>query len=133
MKPHKNAQVTEEWKKIARLDWQRMQRALRDEDSILAGFFLQQSIEKFVKAFLLSHGWKLKKIHRLDVLLEYAIKYNQNLEVFYDLCESISGYYMADRYPPFGILELSCEDVEKNIKEAKSFIQSMFLKEPKDA
>ncbi len=39
---------------------------------------------------------------------------------------------MADRYPPFVILELSCEDVEKNIKEAKSFIQSMFLEEPKD-
>lgn len=45
MKPHKNAQVTEEWKKIARLDWQRMQRALRDEDSILAGFFCNNPLK----------------------------------------------------------------------------------------
>jgi hypothetical protein len=40
MKPHENSRVPEEWKKIARIDWQRIQRNLRSQDAIAAGFFL---------------------------------------------------------------------------------------------
>ncbi|HID43137.1 MAG TPA: HEPN domain-containing protein [Archaeoglobaceae archaeon] len=60
-KPGENFQFIEDWKKIARNDWQRVRRNLRDRDAIAAGFFLQQCLEKFLKAFLLAHGWKLKK------------------------------------------------------------------------
>ena len=59
----------EEWLKIARKDWERAKRNLEDEDPEAAGFFLQQSVEKYLKAFLLQRGWKLKKIHDLDALL----------------------------------------------------------------
>lgn len=127
--PVKNSQFIEDWKKIARSDWQRVGRNLRDQDAVAAGFFMQQCLEKFLKAFLLAHGWKLKKIHRLDTLLDEAVNYNESLKAFYKLCEAISGYYRADRYPPLGTEQLTCEDIEKDLEEAKKFIQTMFPKE----
>lgn len=38
---------------------------LADGDAEGAGLFLQQSLEKFLKAYLLGKGWKLKKVHTL--------------------------------------------------------------------
>ncbi|OGW17995.1 MAG: hypothetical protein A3G93_07690 [Nitrospinae bacterium RIFCSPLOWO2_12_FULL_45_22] len=119
----------EDWLKIARKDWERAKRNLKHQDPEAAGFFLQQSVEKYLKAFLLRCGWKLKKIHELDALLDEAIRYNSELQNFYLLCERITGYYFADRYPPLGDLELTCEDIEKDLEEAKSFIKTMFPEE----
>jgi HEPN domain-containing protein len=120
-----NFKIIEEWKEVARMDWQRVRRNLRDQDSIAAGFYLQQSIEKFLKAFLIAHRWELKKIHRLDTLLDEAINYNKGLKTFYKLCERVSGYYRADRYPPLGVIELTTEDIEKDMGEAKKLIQTL--------
>jgi len=124
-----NTQFIEDWKKIAKIDWARVRRNLRDRDAIAAGFFLQQCLEKYLKAFLLTHGWKLKKIHRLDTLLDEAVNYDERLQVFYELCEVISGYYRADRYPTLGTELLACEDIEKDLEKAKRFILIMFPEE----
>ena len=78
-----------EWLKIARKDWTRASFMLEKKDFEAVGFFLQQSLEKYLKAFLLQQGWKLRKIHELD-----ALKYNPDLEKFRDLSERISGYYL---------------------------------------
>jgi len=119
----------EDWLKIARKDLQRVKRNLEDHDAESAGFYLQQSLEKYLKSFLLKYGWKLKKIHALHDLLSDAITYNQSLEAFRDLCERVSGYYFADRYPPLGVLELTCEDVENDLKDAKNLIRILFPEE----
>jgi len=116
----------EDWLKIARKDWERANRNLKDEDPEAAGFFLQQSVEKYLKAFLLQRGWKLKKIHELDALLDEAIKYDPALKIFYKFCESITGYYFADRYPPLVALEMTSDDIKKDLVEAESFIKAMF-------
>jgi len=42
-------------------------------DGELAGFCLQQAVEKFLKAFLLSKGWKLRRVHDLNTLLDDAL------------------------------------------------------------
>jgi len=55
----------EDWRKIAEKDWHRMEVLLEDGDPEGAAFFLQQSLEKYLKAFLLERGWKLRKIHEL--------------------------------------------------------------------
>jgi HEPN domain-containing protein len=123
----------EEWIGIARKDWKRMRRSLKARDAEASGFFLQQSLEKYLKAFLLKHRWNLRKIHELDTLLDDAAQYNPNLERFRDLCERVSGYYFADRYPPLGVLELTCEDIKRDLKEVKKFIVTMFPDEKLDA
>ena len=121
----RNSQVPEDWKRIARTDWERVKRNLRDKDAEAAGFFLQQCLEKFLKAFLLDQGWKLKKTHRLDTLLDEAIKYDATLSVFYELCERVSGYYIVDRYPLPASAQLTCEDIERDLEESKKFVKAL--------
>ena len=75
-----------DWLEIARKDWTRTLHMLDKEDAEAASFFFQQSLEKYLKAFLLQHGWKLRKIHELDALLDNAAKHNPGLEDFRDLC-----------------------------------------------
>jgi HEPN domain-containing protein len=58
-----------DWLRIAEKDLQRVEHLLNINDPGAAGFYLQQSVEKFLKAFLLSHGWKLQRTHDLQVLL----------------------------------------------------------------
>jgi HEPN domain-containing protein len=119
------ASVADEWVEIARKDWRRAGRNLKDRDSEAAGFFLQQSLEKYLKAFLLKHNWKLRKIHELDALLDEAAKFQQELESYRDLCERVSGYYLAERYPPLSDFELSVADVRRDMKEAREFVMLM--------
>ena len=132
MKKLKELGNIKEWKEIARKDYKRMKRSLRAIDAEAAGFFLQQSLEKYLKAFILKHGWSLRKIHELDTLLDDAAKCNPDLENFRDLCERVSGYYFADRYPPLGVLDLTCEDVKKDLKDVRKFIRTMFPDEKLD-
>jgi HEPN domain-containing protein len=35
---------------------------------------IQQAVEKYVKGFLLGKGWRLRKIHDLELLVEEATK-----------------------------------------------------------
>lgn len=129
MKEHKNSQEPKDWIKVAKKDWERVKRNLNSNDPEAAGFYLQQSLEKFLKAFLLQHSWKLKKIHELHYLLSDAVRYDPALEVFRKLCESVSGYYIADRYPFLVHSELTCEDIQKHLEEAKKLIQTVFPEE----
>jgi len=123
----------EDWLKIARTDWLRVNRNLQEDDVTAAGFYLQQSVEKYLKAFLLLHGWKLKKIHELDALLDEAIKYTPELTSFYHLCERVTGYYLVERYPPFDDLGIKAADVERDLKEAKKLVYTMFPEEALNA
>ena len=129
MKKDSESSVFEDWIEIARKDTKRVRRNLRDRDVEAAAFFLQQSLEKYLKAFLLTHKWKLRKIHELDALLDDAAKYNPYLESFRDLCERVSGYYLADRYPPLGNLGLTAQDIRRDLREAGRFVKLMFPKE----
>jgi len=118
--------VSDEWIQVARKDWRRAERNLKDRGIEAAGFFLQQSLEKYLKAFLLKHDWNLRKIHELDALLDEASKHERELERFRDLCERVSGYYLAERYPPLSALELSSADIRSGLKEAREFVKLMF-------
>ena len=123
---HKDSLYPPDWFKIAEKDWHRMKVLLEDEDAKGAGYFLQQSLEKYLKGFLLQRGWKLKKIHVLYTLLDEAVKYKPELEAFRDLCERVSRYYFTERYPSLTEEELSYEEIERDIKEAEEFIKAMF-------
>lgn len=126
MKKKVGPSVAGDWLEIARKDWKRIGRNLRARDLEASAFFLQQSLEKYLKAFLLSRQWRLRRVHELDALLDEAVKHQVDLENFRDLCERVSGYYFAERYPPLGALDLGSEDLKKDLKEARSFVNHMF-------
>lgn len=125
MRRSKDSVYPPDWLTVAGKDWDRMKLHLSVSDAEAAGYFFQQSLEKHLKAFLLRKGRKLRRVHELDALLDDAVKYNPNLETFRDLCERVSGYYFAERYPVSVDTGLTCEDIEKDIEEARRFIKAL--------
>lgn len=126
---NQNSLYPEDWKAVAGKDWERAKRCLNEDDPEAAGFFLQQSLEKYLKAFLLERGWELRKVHTLTVLLDEAVQHSSSLESFRELCRRVSGYYFAERYPQLVPSELTCADIEKDLNEAEKFIRTLFPKE----
>jgi len=62
-------------------------------------FHLQQAVEKYLKGFLLSTGWPLRRIHDLEVLIQEAIVHDPDFAPFLALCQRITEYYIETRYP----------------------------------
>jgi HEPN domain-containing protein len=122
--------IHEDWNVVVRKDWERLHRNLRDGDAEAAGYFLQQSLEKYLKAFLIQRGWKLRKIHVLHELLNEALAHEAALETFRPLCERVSGYYVLDRYPPLAASELTCDMVKAEAEQAARLIRTLFPGEP---
>lgn len=121
-----------DWRRVAKQDWHRVEVMLADGDAEGAGFFLQQSLEKYLKAYLLTNGWKLKKIHTLQSLLDEASEFGAALARFRPLCERVSGFYMAERYPSLGGPQLETADVRRELPESRTFVNSLFPDEVLD-
>lgn len=85
-------------------DLGRVDHLLNVQDPEAAGFFLQQAVEKFLKAFLLSRGWELQRIHDLETLLNVVLAYDPSLEPFRSACQKITGFYIG------GTLSVCCRE-----------------------
>ena len=115
-----------DWRQSAAKDWRRLGVMLREGDAEAAAYFLQQSLEKYLKAFLLSRGWALRKIHQLQVLLNDAVGHDPSLEPYRKLCNKVSGYYFVERYPQTVPSGLTVGDVEADRREAQQLIRALF-------
>ncbi len=118
----------DDWKDVAKKDWHRMELLLEDGDADGAAFFLQQSLEKYLKAFLLQNGWKLRKIHELDTLLDFAVEFKPALERFKELCERITGYYYTERYPMIMPSDLTTDDLVREKRDAVKLVKALSAK-----
>lgn len=123
--PHEDSHYPDAWFAIAERDLHRVKRALADDDPELAGYCLQQSVEKFLKGFLLSRGWKLRRIHDLVALLDDSLVYEPSLAQFRPFCEIITDYYLPMRYP-FAQDDLpSGDEVEASLKAISDLIEQI--------
>ena len=111
-----------DWLDKAEEDMLRVPRRLAEGDIADAAFHLQQAIEKYLKGFLLSRGWKLQRIHDLRALLEEAARYSPEVKEFRRPCEEVMAYYIQERYPFFGKMP-SPEEVQANLDEAERLAQ----------
>jgi HEPN domain-containing protein len=107
--PPKDSLYPQDWFRLAARDFKRVEHLLNVDDPEGAGYHLQQAVEKYLKGFLLSKGWKLKRIHDLEVLLNDALKFEKAFEKYRSLCQKITGYYIIDRYPLPAALMLTKE------------------------
>ena len=114
-----------DWLRLAERDMSRVGRLLSMEDPEAAGFFLQQAIEKFLKAYLLAHGWRLQRTHDLDALLNQALLHDGSLEPYRALCQRVTGFYMAERYPFTGDVGLSPKDVQEAMAAAEPLVERL--------
>ena len=119
MPGNKESLYPADWIEKARRDLRRVKVLLADDDTEGAGFHLQQGLEKYLKGYLLSRGWKLERIHDLVKLLNYAKDYDSSFEQFRALCEKVTDYYVLDRYPLFGRMLPTKEELEVALAKAQ--------------
>lgn len=83
-------------------------------------FLCQGSGEKYLKAYLISKGWKLEKIHDLVQLVKYAITYDQSFDELFPEAEILNEYVTAGRYPgDISFEAISKTDAEEAISAAE--------------
>jgi HEPN domain-containing protein len=111
--------------RLAERDGARVGRLLDQDDPAQAGCCLQQAVEKFLKAFLLSQGWQLKRIHHLDVLLDDAVTYDASQENFRSVCQKITAFYFVERYPFVIDTGITVEDVRSAFEQVKGLIEKL--------
>ena len=94
-------QVIGEWVEKAEEDYLFAQKHLKDEKSFFGPlcFHCHQSGEKYLKAYLLSYGWELKKTHDLIFLLSTALFYDPSFQELSDAVKRLNAYYIETRYP----------------------------------
>jgi len=126
--PHEESLYPADWVRIAEKDLRRVDRLLDKHDPELAGFCLQQAVEKFLKAFLLSKGWRLRRIHNLDALLDDAITYDASLEEFRSVCQKISAFYFVERYPFLVETGITEQDVRASLDEVTDLVERLRTK-----
>jgi HEPN domain-containing protein len=115
--------ITQEWFLRGEHDFQsadilRKQNGHADTIAVL----IQQAVEKYTKGFLLGRGWKLRKIHDLELLVEEATKYDKSFIPFLDLARRLSAFYIEDRYPPGPTHDYSREEIATLYAQAADLI-----------
>lgn len=83
-------------------------------------YFVHQSIEKYLKGFLVNNGWKLEKVHDLVKLVKEAARLDKSFERFIPAMEETTDFYIETRYPVGYEVEYTKEEIEKSIKDAIS-------------
>lgn len=93
-------------------------RGVRDRQGALRPglALLQQATEKYLKAFLLFHGWRLERTHDLVELLEEAIKHDQGFSRFLPMGKRLTDLFLPARYPSETPFDLSREEFESHLK-----------------
>jgi HEPN domain-containing protein len=95
-------------------------------DSI--SYHIQQAIEKYLKGYLVFNGIKPPRIHELDTLLNHIGRFDDSFNVFLELCEKASRYYIEERYPPGPIIEYSYEEIKTDLDNAWNLIRKVISK-----
>jgi len=116
--------IVEEWIKRAEDDWKTIQvlRQLPEPLWEIAGFHAQQAAEKYMKAFLIHHGWKLKKTHDLTDLLSDCVSYDSGLSSLSAECQQLTPFVLAGRYPALPITEAQCRSAISAAEHIRSEI-----------
>ena len=98
--PHKS-EYPDAWLKIADENYAIALRLLNLTDLRGAGFFLHQSLENYFKAYLIRQGWRARREHNLGNLLNHALRYDETLESYWEVCEFLNICYLDQLYPHY--------------------------------
>lgn len=100
MKKH-NLKQAKEWFKIGDNELGYARCAFNDFDDFYAQMCVQahQTIEKYLKGFLVYHNKRYPFTHDLTKLIKECAKINSACAQFLDDCNKITDYYIELRYP----------------------------------
>mgnify|MGYP001577137096 CR=1 FL=1 len=115
----KESRYPDDWLRKADSDLKAAEVLCKAQNLEAAAFHMQQAIEKCLKGYLLSKGWRLRRIHELDTLLDEAIAYKTDFKKFRPICEIATEYYLEERYPFLMPSELNRKELQKILEETK--------------
>ena len=116
------SQYPKDWFTIGDREIERARNLLKLGDLEGAGFNIQQTVEKYLKGYLLSKGWVLKRIHNLETLLNETIGFDPSFEEYRVYCQKITQYYVEERYPLTAPSELYDGEIRESLTIAESII-----------
>lgn len=93
-------------------------------------FHLQQAAEKYLKGYLLSTGWSLRRIHDLEVLVQEAIALDSDFAPFLTACQRITEYYLETRYPLGTTSTIPRKILENDLVIVRSLVTLVLRKVP---
>jgi HEPN domain-containing protein len=121
----KESSLPEDWFEKGNEDKQAVEILLKHGGSIsVSSYLIQQMLEKYMKGFLLSKNWRLKRTHDLEELLDKMVEYDLSFEEFRELSQEATAFYFFERYPFFGS-ELSREEVERIYNRSLELIRKI--------
>lgn len=96
---------------------------------------LQQAIEKYLKGYLISKGWRLKKTHDLTELMKLAASYNETFNKYLGLAERLTVAYMVQRYPSIAGYSYQQEEIPPLLEQIEDLISLVTsnMEFPKDS
>lgn len=122
---HSDSHYPSDWLRIAERDVERVQKLLDLHDPEAAGFYPQQATEKFLKAFLLSKGWILRRVHDLEALLNEALVFDKTQEQHGLILQKTLGLYLLERYPLVTESELTEAEIRELLRDVSSLFESI--------
>ena len=81
-------------------------------------YHCQQTVEKAMKSYLISHDVEPPYIHDLDKLRLMCMDFSNSFEVLEESCRKLTGYTTAGRYPSH--MEINEADAKYALSEAAS-------------
>lgn len=70
---------------------------------------LQEAVERYLKGYLVSRGWKLERIHDLLPLVEAAAAFDQRFAAFDELAISLTEQFWEQHYPGGDLTEVGSD------------------------
>jgi len=119
-------EIVKEWFERGRHDFETAKILINNDvyyDVIM--FLLEQAVEKYIKGYLIFNGWKLKKIHDIEMLLTEAMEFDRSFEKYLDAGRMLIAFYYETRYPPGPIPEISREEVVKILNLVEEVISKI--------
>ncbi len=83
-------------------------------------FHCQQSVEKYLKAYLFFNDTAFKRTHNLSYLLSLVSQFDSVSDDFYDKAAELEDFSVEIRYPDSSI-ELSNDDINQALAIAREF------------
>lgn len=86
---------------------------------------LQESVERYLKGFLISRGWELERIHDLNRLLDFCMDYSVDFNRFVPLVQSLTEQFWAQHYPGDDLSEVGADypDLRRQAGELIALIE----------
>jgi len=82
---------------------------------------LQEAVERYLKGYLVSRGWKLERIHDLAPLVEAAALFDPRFAAFDELAYSLTEQFWAQHYPGGDLTDVG-SDYDTLRQQAKDLI-----------